>query len=520
LFKIIKEKFNAFVLPRVSLEREIVGIDLSHHLLRVVQLTNKKTAWALTRIASRELDAKLVDESYYRHVSDTLAEVRAQENFDTLNAAVSLPINDAIVQVILIPYLEDALLRTAIENGSLWQGYINLPEDLSAYSIFWQVVSSDTQLNRMSILFVASSLDKVERLTQVVRDAGFNPVFIDVRCFALRNLLKLYEASEEVQETSALLEVSGYENYIVMIHNDLPFVYDIFVTDTDIAALIGGNELGEAVFMRIASQVEEKMNLFRTQSGCQGLREINLVSSLRDIEVLTEGLQQNLGNYMIKPLDALERLSISPALRSSGGAINPTRFAVALGLATRRLDVLNSRVVKAVANINLLPNRTDLIEKEREISKSQIKANKVSLYLFILMALIATIDLTMTMTLPTADDLAELEAKTIEVQANLEGAKQRFNEFNLWAGQVEGNNIRLSDFTLLSEIPEGVYVMDFKLSQIDLCELVLQSRNPSLVSIVVDKMNKKYKNVKLISVETDADDSSQVSKIIFQLKES
>jgi hypothetical protein len=126
----------------------------------------------------------------------------------------------------------------------------------------------------------------------------------------------------------------------------------------------------------------------------------------------------------------------------------------------------------------------------------------------------------MTMTLPTADDLAELEAKTIEVQANLEGAKQRFNEFNLWAGQVEGNNIRLSDFTLLSEIPEGVYVMDFKLSQADLCELVLQSRNSSLVSIVVDKMNKKYKNVKLISVETDADDSSQVSKIIFQLKES
>ncbi len=520
MLKKIQEKFNELVLPTISLEKEIVGIDLSHNYLRVVQLTNKKNVWSLTRFASRVLEAGSLTESQRMNLLlDLLKEIKQRQRFDTHNAAISLPINDAIVQIVQIPYLDDDLLRTAVENGSLWQSYINLPGDLSEYSVFWQIIKSDPDNNQMSILFVASSLAKVDAVCKVVKEAGFNPVFVDVRCFALRNVLKLY-GDNEPQEPSVFLEVSGYENYMVFIYNDLPFVYDIFVTDSDVKALISldGN-IDSAACARISSQIADTINLFLRQSGASGIGDINLVSSFKNIDQINNGLIEYLAPNNIQILNAFQHLKISDRFRLQlNSEVNLSAFSVALGLATRRLDVLSNNVIKAVANINLLPNRYDLIEAEKKSSKSQIRSNKIAAYFFIVALIFSGVFALMLFTLPSEDELIALEANNVQLQSKLDKSKSLLKEYSHWINDVETPNRKITSLKILSEIPDGVYVLEFKKKRKDTCEILLQSKDPSLVSVVIDKMSEKYKNVKLISVESDADNAYQISKVIFQIK--
>jgi len=506
-------------MPSFSLEREIVGIDLSHHYLRVVQLTNHKDDWSITRLASEHFaDKQENEDERLERVVDLLSTIKKEQKFDTDNAAISLPINDAIVQIVQIPYLEEELLNNAVENGSLWQNAISLPGDLSEYSIFWQVIKSDPEAGSMSILFVASNLAKVDKLCSVVKAAGFNPVFVDVRCFALRNISKLYDSDSS--ETSVYLEISGYENYMVFIHKDMPFIYDIFVTDSDINQIITKNGLIEPDgYSRIASQVKDTVDLFLKQSGESGIGEINLVSSLDNISAISEGLSGHINFSSIRVLNPFRELKLSKRISLElESQKNLSSYSVALGLATRRLDILNKTVTKAVANINLLPNRQVLIESETKKSNSQIRAARVAGYLILLMIISLTLYIFMRFGLPTEEETFELESKNQALRIDLDKIKAEFKEYSHWFNDVEMKNRQVVSLDILEEIPLGVYVLEFKQSREGMSEISLQSGSPVLVSAIIDKMTKKYKNVKLISVESDSDNTYQISKVTFEIK--
>ena len=519
MLKKIKEKFDQVLMPSFSLEKEIVGIDLSHNYLRVVQLTNSKDDWSITRLTSKVCgDTHVNEDERQRELVELLKEIKKEQGFDTYNAAISLSINDAIVQIVQIPYLEEELLNTAVLNGSLWQNAISLPGDLSEYSIFWQVIKSDINAGTMSILFVASNLSKVDKLCQLVKDAGFNPVFVDVRCFALRNIAKLYD--NESQETSVYLEISGFENYMVGIHKDMPFIYDIFVTDSDIHALIaGGGALDSEAYSRIASQVNETIRLFARQSGDDAIKEINLVSSLSNVDAIYQGLSALLGNHPVKILNPFEELKVTNKIKSQlDNGFNFSSFAVALGLATRRLDILNKTFVKAVANINLLPNREDLIEKETKSSKTEIRTARIASYFVILMMFCLAIFVLMATTLPSEREVNKLVASNQVLNVKLDKSKADLKEYSFWFNQVEIKNRQVMDLRVLDEVPTGVYVLDFKQAREGLSVVSLQARNPSLISAIMETMNNNYKNVKLISVEAGTNDSNQISKITFEIK--
>ena len=161
--------------------------------------------------------------------------------------------------MVQIPYLEENELNEAADNGSLWDTAINLPGEFSEYSIFWQTIKKDKEKNTLSLLFVASRIEEIEKNCDLVRKAGFDPLVVDVRCFALRNILKTMPEVSDIS-TKVFVEISGQENYAVCMHEGLPFIYDIYVTEEDANFLIEGNEkIPKEVFERVAAQVRTAM---------------------------------------------------------------------------------------------------------------------------------------------------------------------------------------------------------------------------------------------------------------------
>ena len=56
----------------------------------------------------------------------------------------------------------------------------------------------------MDILFVASKVADVKSQVNLVKQAGLNPIIVDVRCFSLRNALDLIRDQKATLQTQMI----------------------------------------------------------------------------------------------------------------------------------------------------------------------------------------------------------------------------------------------------------------------------------------------------------------------------
>ncbi len=521
LFKKIINQLKAALYSSAPIQQDIVGLDLSHSYVRAIQLVKNDKQWSLAKIATKSVnrishDAAIKDEEIVR----LLKNIKLEQKFDTDNVAVSLPVNSAIIQVIQIPYLDDGELNVAVENGSLWESSINIPGELSEYSIFWQVVKRDVEKNQLSILFVASRIEEIEHYCDLVRKAGFEPLIVDIRCFALRNILKTHLASD-VPTLSTFLEISGEENYIVFVYDNLPFIYDIFIMDIDIDALNnGGDQLTSALFNRIGSQVRASVNAFIKQSGAPGIEQIEFISSLSNFEKIYSGLKEEIVEFKLLELKPLEHVHIPSHLSARvGSEKNISSLTVATGLATRRLDVFGYfKFVTAVSNINLLPNRQALIEKEKNKVETSDKLLKLAMLTTVLTFVLMLANYYLLSAFPSNAEIEVLQAKSDKIDAEVTAAKSIFNAHKNWVENVNKINTKLINVTFLEAIPSGMYIVDITQKRKDVSEISLKSMDPAQVSMVINSMSMIFKNVKLLAVESNQEDVFQLSKITYQVE--
>ena len=91
---------------REPAQQDILGIDISHSYVRIVQLVKKKKQWSLFKVASKSLDETYESfEKKQEAIVTLLKNIKLEQKFNTDNAAISLPVSSAIVQVLQIPFL-------------------------------------------------------------------------------------------------------------------------------------------------------------------------------------------------------------------------------------------------------------------------------------------------------------------------------------------------------------------------------------------------------------------------------
>ena len=179
------------------------------------------------------------------------------------NIALSIPVTSAIIRVVTSPLMTDDELQKAIETDSLWENLVQLTDNLNDYSIFHQIINRNSKNNTMEILFVASKLTDVNAYSSIVKKAGLNPVIMDVRCFTLKNAhdnTKIKSITDK--GNSAILELGIDENYIMIIHNNIPVITDIFLRPQEKEYLINIkseqiSSEAEAVIRRYAMQIKQ-----------------------------------------------------------------------------------------------------------------------------------------------------------------------------------------------------------------------------------------------------------------------
>ena len=367
-FSNIKKLFSEKISKANVAGEEIAGLDISEDSIKIAQLSKKNEDWILEKISLRLLDKNKTADGVINskdYVSEEVKLAMANSKISTTNVAISVPVTSAIIRVVTSPLMSDEELQKAIETDSLWENLVQLTDDLNEYSIFHQVISRNNKTNTMEILFVASKLSDVNAYSSIVKKAGLNPVIMDVKCFTLKNA---FDNSFKIENkaNNALLEIGSEDNYLIIIHDNIPIITDIFLRPNEkelLAQYKGGGVQDtdtESVIRRYSMQLKQALSDYESKYSTK-INNIKIVSSLNNIDNLIPLYRKNLLNTGLQVFDPLHEVKIPEYNKEKTNLINRSIYTTVLGLAYRKLDVFGYyKFVTAVKNINLLPNRDSL----------------------------------------------------------------------------------------------------------------------------------------------------------------
>lgn len=369
-------------LSRYSMQREeVVGVDITPGYIRVAQLDNTDKKWTLSKLSYKKIEGQplgaSIEDARALYVERLKAAIQGAK-ITTSNAALSIPVSNAIVQVVTLPLMTDEELKGAIATDSLWENAVQLADQLDDYSIYWQVIRRNSAENKMELLFVASKIADVNFYADIVRDAGLTPVILNVRCFALKNALELQASRRDAKQPVAFVEVGPHENYVMVLHDDAPFINGIFVADADKQSLADPQLSAERcahVTDRLAMQVRQTLATYEAKFGGTPVSEIQLITTAPSHATVIEGLARALSGIKVNLFDPMSKLRIPQNLSEKVSAeSNASVFASSLGLASRKLDVFGYyQYVSGVggSSINLLPewDRVRASQKRKVLAK-------------------------------------------------------------------------------------------------------------------------------------------------------
>ena len=360
-------------LSKLTVEQEdVVGVDITPNCIRVSQLSSNKKKWSLSKLGYKYIDASsgysLIEspETYVNKLSQLLTASKIK----TKSAAVSIPVSSAIIKVVQVPLMTDEELKVAVASDSLWENTVQLADNLEDYSIFWQVLKRDTAENLMHILFVASKLDDIDNYLDIVRQSGLNPVVVDVRCFATRNALALREDLTKSDAPVAIVEFGAFENYILILYKDSPFISDIYLSEKDRNTLMDQDSTDEqikGISNRFSMQVSQMISSHTAKYKTGSINSLLISSSMPNLERTIGNFNEALPNVDVEVFDTLLNVEVPENLKEKSSAeLNSSIFSSSLGLATRKLDVFGYyEYVTGTNNINLLPNRESVKSQEK-----------------------------------------------------------------------------------------------------------------------------------------------------------
>ena len=353
---------------------EILGVELTTNEIRLAQVSsNKSNQWVLDKFYVHKFEG--IDENgtvleNQDKIADELKLAIQKSKVSTTNAAIAIPVTSAIIRVVTAPLMTDEELKKAIDTDSLWENLVQLTDNLNDYSIFHQVINKDEKGNTMDILFVASKLSDINSYTAIIKKAGLNAVIIDVKCFALKSAvdqINQIAGSIEDSNLTAVLEFGLDENYVMILYDNNPIITDIFIRSQDRKTLQESNNQEEmdALVRRYMTQVKQAVQDFETKYE-KRIRNLKVTSNLANVDDYLASFRKNMVNTGYNLFNPFEGIKVPAQLENDVQFTNPSYFSTVMGLAFRKLDVFGYyKFVTAVKNINLLPNRDNMIAQKK-----------------------------------------------------------------------------------------------------------------------------------------------------------
>jgi type IV pilus assembly protein PilM len=215
---------------------EPIALDIGSTYIKLVQLKGSGKNYHLVKFGMAQLPPEVIVEGAVMdagRVVDAIKELLAEHKVASKDAVISVSGSSVIIKRVSVADMSEEELAESIK----WEAEQYIPFSIDDVNVDFQKLGQGATEGQADVLLVAVKKDKINDYVNLVKEAGLEPVVMDVDAFALANMYELnYEADAGV---TALLNVGAS----VMNINILKDGTSIFTRDIN----VGGNRYTEAL---------------------------------------------------------------------------------------------------------------------------------------------------------------------------------------------------------------------------------------------------------------------------------
>jgi type IV pilus assembly protein PilM len=222
-------------------DKTIVGLDIGSSAVKAVELKPAGKGYKVTAFGAEPVppdaivDGAIIDAG---SVADAIKRVfDGNKAFKSKDVCASLSGNAVIVKKITLPVMTENELAESI----YWEAEQYIPFDIQDVNLDYQILDPGTGPNSrgsMDVLLVAAKKEKIGDYTNVISQAGWTPVIVDVDAFALQNAFEVNYGLEAGRIVVLLNAGASAINVNILQGDQSVFTRDISM---------GGNAYTEAV---------------------------------------------------------------------------------------------------------------------------------------------------------------------------------------------------------------------------------------------------------------------------------
>lgn len=340
---------------------EITGLDIGSRYLKAVQLKKKRSGYELRLFDTLPIAPDLIVEGTVIDsikFTESLRELIRKAGIKSREAVISLSGHSSvIIKRIALPQMSEEELSESIKFEA--EQYI--PFDIEDVNLDFQIIGPREEPDSMDVMLVAVKKDVINDYVSVIREAGINPVIVDVNTFALENMYGLnYET--EPDSNTALINIGA--NSINM--NIVKDGFSVFTRDSSSGSHLHTEDLqkefhlgyeeaerlkkGEAIEKvnpedaravlrnasdRIIGEVSRALDFFKTSYTKTNIKEVILSGGCSLIQDFPQQLSENTG-LTVQVADPFRKVHIPKKFDAAYLKDIAPIAAVAVGLALRR----------------------------------------------------------------------------------------------------------------------------------------------------------------------------------------
>ncbi|HET6462407.1 MAG TPA: type IV pilus assembly protein PilM [Candidatus Krumholzibacteria bacterium] len=285
-----------------------VGLDIGSSLIKVVEVDHSKDAPVLTKYGIVKLPPEAIVEGEGMDQSlvvQGIQEAMEKAGVDAKDVVTAVSGRAVIVKKVVMDKMNPDDAKEAI----FWEAEQHVPFDIDDVCLDFQVLNDDVGANQMEILLVAAKKEMVNAHAALVREAGLNPIVIDVDSFAIQNAVEA-SGDHTAGRVVGLINIGSDVTNINIIQNNIPY----FTRDLS----VGSNVFTEAVQRELGVSFDEAENLLSGATEIDDAERFRstIAGAASDISM---GIERSIA--FLKTAGDAER--IDHAVLSGGGACVP-----------------------------------------------------------------------------------------------------------------------------------------------------------------------------------------------------
>jgi type IV pilus assembly protein PilM len=339
---------------------EPIALDIGSTYIKLVQLKGSGKSYSLVKYGMVPLPAEVIVEGAVmdaNRVSEAIKELLNAQKVKTKEVVLSVSGSSVIIKRISIADMTEEELTESIK----WEAEQYIPFSIDDVNVDFQKLGPAAAEGQADVLLVAVKKDKINDYVNLVKDAGLEPVIVDVDAFALANMCEMnYEVEAGI---TALLNIGAS----VMNINILRDGVSIFTRDIT----VGGNKYTEAlqrdaslsyedaekvkrgeavdgadadqlsgimssVTEEIVAQIQQSFDFFRSTTGSDKVNHVLVSGGCAKIAQFTKVLSERI-EIPVDVINPFKNIKVDPK-HFDAGFISDTAplAAIAVGLAMRR----------------------------------------------------------------------------------------------------------------------------------------------------------------------------------------